>query len=95
MVATWNKYKRQRLGLCIDCKSNAVPGRLRCAEHLYKQQVYSKAYRKKNKEKILEYAKKIKQQRIKEGRCRDCGNVLDNPNKRTCQNCIERVCYEI
>ena len=89
------KLKHYEMGLCMNCPRKTTPGLTLCPECLYKKGVYAKKYRQKNIELVLEKGRKKKQARKDKGLCPDCGNERDNPDRITCQNCRERIFYEV
>jgi hypothetical protein len=86
------KYKRKHreLGLCVDCSEPVYPDNLRCLKHLRKRNVYSAWHYLENLEYYREIHKRIKANRIRDRRCRECSAPLDpdaDSNRVCCMNC--------
>ena len=89
------KIRHNKQGLCIDCPQKTMPGRLRCPECLYRDSVLSKKNYQKNKAAIQKKNRERKQFLKDAGLCPDCGNEREDPDKIGCQNCRERIRYEV
>lgn len=77
-------------GICIGCrKENAMQGRQKCPDCLYKQTLQNMKYRSLEKER-KRYAKRKKQreQRIASGMCPNCGNPA--AHGQLCRDCYIR-----
>jgi hypothetical protein len=93
------EYKRNHLeqGLCVDCSSEAFPGKIRCLEHLYRRQLSSSKYYFKNRQLCCDNAAKKRIRRKNLGLCSTCGNKKDEDVDKgyiECQNCRERLLSE-
>lgn len=85
------QQRRKRLGLCINCEQQSVPGKLRCQKHTD----HYKATYHKNKEARHEYNKRKQQERIAEKK--DAGLCIVNGctndcaiDKVSCNECAKK-----
>lgn len=91
------KQRHREQGLCVDCPLPAMPGHIRCVEHLHSHAVRKRIARSRDP---VEYRKKWRRiyiQRKKDGRCPKCGNVKEydvDEGFIVCQNCREKISFE-
>ena len=84
------KQNKRKLGLCYYCSEPAIDGHTACQKHHESHYWASRKYQQNNREKLRLYWARRKQQRKKEGRCVDCGRLLDGEldgGHVTCLNC--------
>ncbi len=69
------KLRHRLAGLCECCSRKAEPGHIRCSVHLKNDRILTL---------------KIKDLRIEQGRCRECGGPMEEPGRR-CINCRTKI----
>lgn len=70
---TIRRHERKAKGLCTECDSLPIPGRLKCQLHLDKGNAKARNTRNKH---------------VKNGKCWICGKPnTDNPTQRACTRC--------
>ena len=87
------KQSHKAQGLCIDCQRKAVPGYIRCADHLYNRARRQRAYYYELRDRMLRKARKEKIERINRNLCTCCGNAKDpdmDADMHQCISCREK-----
>ena len=81
----FEKYRKQQL--CYRCGMKATPGYAFCANCSYKDNFRERKYRQENREFLSPCGRKVKQKRLKEGRCYKCGAPLMEDESKYCFAC--------
>jgi protein-arginine kinase activator protein McsA len=82
------KQRHRELGLCVDCSEPAYPENSRCLKHGRNRNAYTARHYLENLEHYQETYKRIKDNRIKDGRCAGCSAPLDPDADKDRVNCV-------
>jgi hypothetical protein len=88
------KSNRQRFrgqGLCFSCgKRRPESGRAQCEQCLERCRVNKKRYRSRHPGRTEEGKKRLRQHRISQGLCSECGGHRDDSSKARCSKCRQK-----